>query len=815
MRKTVIFAVLMFFVAHGQAVEPSQWRHHNEADFQTAEREGTVVDSHGDVLLSREIDILLPSEQAPGLITAVAQRDGQVYAASGVDGRIVRINDAGEMAVFATLPADIVTTLTFRGETLLAGGGGRQAGVYTISPGGQVDALFTDEEVAYVWAIDVADETTLYAATGPNARVYRVNAEGTGKVLLDAGELAKNILCLARDGKDKLFAGTDEKGLVFEIDTANGSARVVLDAEETEIASLIPDGRGGLYVATSDAAKATGEVQTGGKTGRADKPSEAAGDGGAADDGGDDNGGDEGDDDEAPVEPEPTPEPEPEAADTATPSAEATQASSAEEEKTNGDDQALADSETEEETADEEASAPQEAPAAAEAVTDSQAEAASPRANGGRGSQSRDRGGSSGNGKTPPAPAPSGSSNGNAVYRIDADGYIHTVFRQPVLIHAMIARGGQLILATGNEGMVYYVTTDGTLRGQLVDTEARQVTCLAAAHDGSLLFGTANPGSVGRIRSGFAREGRLISQPLDAGQIARWGTLRLAGRAPAGTTLAVATRSGNVADVTDETWSSWSQDQPLSDAFMQIGSPSARFLQYRITMTSDGQASPSLGSVRLIYQVGNLPPAVTALEVTASEKAPNQPPAETLRYREVKITAADPNKDKLKFAVAYRRIGRDVWIEIVDDHTKPQFVWDTRAVADGRYELRVTASDEPSNVAPQALTGSRLSEPITVDNTPPAISELDVQAKPGGATVTGKAVDATSRIKALAYSVDSAQQWHVVLPVDMICDSADEAFRFDVEDLSPGPHEISVRAVDIYGNTAYASQQVNVAESQK
>ncbi|NBB95584.1 MAG: hypothetical protein GVY16_07565, partial [Planctomycetes bacterium] len=68
-----------------------------------------------------------------------------------------------------------------------------------------------------------------------------------------------------------------------------------------------------------------------------------------------------------------------------------------------------------------------------------------------------------------------------------------------MVIHAMVVSGGRLVLATGNDGTVHYVTPDGTRSGRLVDTEAAQVACLAAEADGSVVFGTADAGSVGRI----------------------------------------------------------------------------------------------------------------------------------------------------------------------------------------------------------------------------------------------------------------------------------------------------------------------------
>src|SRR5439155_24151180 len=55
------------------------------------------------------------------------------------------------------------------------------------------------------------------------------------------------------------------------------------------------------------------------------------------------------------------------------------------------------------------------------------------------------------------SPAAEAKPEGNAVYRIDRDGFVTEIFRQPVLILSMVEREGQLLLATGSEGQVYQV----------------------------------------------------------------------------------------------------------------------------------------------------------------------------------------------------------------------------------------------------------------------------------------------------------------------------------------------------------------------
>ena len=141
------------------------------------------------------------------------------------------------------------------------------------------------------------------------------------------------------------------------------------------------------------------------------------------------------------------------------------------------------------------------------------------------------------------------------------------------------------------------------------------------------------------------------------------------------------------------------------------------------------------------------------------------------------------------------------------------YVWDTRTVGDGTYELRVTASDSPSNPPASALTGQRVSAPIIVDNTPPVVSELAASIDGRKVSATGSTIDAGSRIASINYSVDSQNEWVAVLPVDGICDSPTEAFAFKTDNLKVGAHRIAVKVEDVFGNAGYGVVTVTIAKA--
>src|SRR5207245_2860062 len=78
--------------------------------------------------------------------------------------------------------------------------------------------------------------------------------------------------------------------------------------------------------------------------------------------------------------------------------------------------------------------------------------------------------------------------------------------------------------------------------------------------------------------------------------------------------------------------------------------------------------------------------------------------------------------DALGYEVSYRRMDDTRWRSLRKGLTDPVLAWDTTTVPNGRYVIRVTASDSPSNPESLALSSEKESDPFDVDNTPPTVS---------------------------------------------------------------------------------------------
>jgi hypothetical protein len=121
--------------------------------------------------------------------------------------------------------------------------------------------------------------------------------------------------------------------------------------------------------------------------------------------------------------------------------------------------------------------------------------------------------------------------------------------------------------------------------------------------------------------------------------------------------------------------------------------------------------------------------------------------------------------------------------------------------------LKVEATDAPDNPDGTATTAERLSPPFQIDNIPPRVESLRTSSRAGSTkdrttvTVSGSAIDADSRIARIEYSVDGGD-WKQVFPDDTIFDSLQESFHFEIPNLPPGEHAITVRASDSQRNVS-------------
>ncbi len=105
------------------------------------------------------------------------------------------------------------------------------------------------------------------------------------------------------------------------------------------------------------------------------------------------------------------------------------------------------------------------------------------------------------------------------------------------------------------------------------------------------------------------------------------------------------------------------------------------------------------------------------------ERAASLSPLRTFSWH-----AMDPNEDRLQFRLHYRREGEEDWRPVAGPTSDPVQTWDTTALADGVYDIRLQASDRAANTEALALQDERILPGIRVDNTAPELGTLRLEA---------------------------------------------------------------------------------------
>jgi hypothetical protein len=228
--------------------------------------------------------------------------------------------------------------------------------------------------------------------------------------------------------------------------------------------------------------------------------------------------------------------------------------------------------------------------------------------------------------KTPPGRLPKPALNVPApksigtLYKITGEGFVDPIFEEKAVFYTLFEKSGKLLLGTGPQAKLFSIdpkTEERTLIFQ--DKTSSQIT--AAAFDGKDVYvAMANPAAIVCVKDVVAEHGSYLSELIDARQPARWGKIQLDADIPDGCEIGVATRSGNIGEPNDATFSSWSQDVKITES-MEAGCPVGRFCQYRLTLkTKNPAATPLVREIAIAQAVPNLEPKVMTIVIQKADK---------------------------------------------------------------------------------------------------------------------------------------------------------------------------------------------------
>lgn len=403
---------------------------------------------------------------------------------------------------------------------------------------------------------------------------------------------------------------------------------------------------------------------------------------------------------------------------------------------------------------------------------------------------------------TPPASSPPARPRAGKgrLWRIGTDGRSEQIFaREDGHFSSLwFANDGSLFVGLGIEGRIYRVLADRSW-STYADFDERQVVSLGGTGSIPSFALTSDGAAVYRPSNESANPGTWTSKVQDASSQGRFGavTWRAVG------SVRFQTRSGNTEEP-NATWSEWSA--PLTSPG-PIRSASARYLQLRATLGADA----TLYEVEAYYLPQNQRAYIKELTVKSKRTSSDTPAAGEAPRAPTGMAVAwkvdNVDNDSLRYRLWFRQERQTAWRPMLAEQetlTRAEYTWDTNVIPDGIYVLRVQVSDELANADPYALVSEAQSEPVLIDNTPPALSlELDHQ------TLKGHVTDALGPISRIEYTSDG-RSWRPLLPVDDLLDTNDERFELPVGALNALNGIVAVRAFDAADNSATA--EVNLPQ---
>lgn len=265
MKRTILLlAVLGLVFQTVLASEPMIWTVNSKDEVLKGEANGVSISDDGSISPAPGMEELASVGQ-PYIWSSAIDSEGKVYLGTGSDGKVFRVDGAGESTMVADFDELNVSALAIGKDGAVYAGTSPDGKVYRIADGGS--SVYFEPGEKYIWSLAVLADGSLAVGTGEDGRIYKVSGPGqkaSESILFDSGDT--HIITLAADKEGNLYAGTDSEGLVLRI-SSDGKAFALLDSPLREIHEITIGPDGSIYAlalgeSVSSAEPAKGEPKT-------------------------------------------------------------------------------------------------------------------------------------------------------------------------------------------------------------------------------------------------------------------------------------------------------------------------------------------------------------------------------------------------------------------------------------------------------------------------------------------------------------------------------------------------------------------------
>ncbi|MFO0756602.1 MAG: hypothetical protein U0359_08935 [Byssovorax sp.] len=213
--------------------------------FKGGDLTGVSVDSRGDLRAGLTLGST-PIQDATSVWSSVVLGDGTVLLGTGTDGKVFRIAGGRTETLAATSEMAVSSmALAWGGDVILgtfpegklfkipaataaaktAGDAKTAAAAFVTLPGAED-----------IWSLAYdAKNKALYAATGPEGKLFRIDQQGKAEVFFDSDEPHLTSVAVADDGT--VYTGSNGKALLYKL-TGPGRASVLYDFDADDVKAI-------------------------------------------------------------------------------------------------------------------------------------------------------------------------------------------------------------------------------------------------------------------------------------------------------------------------------------------------------------------------------------------------------------------------------------------------------------------------------------------------------------------------------------------------------------------------------------------------